>query len=76
MRALFSDPEDEALSRSRGPISYDATFPATLTPRISVPLPTTGLTNGTTYHVPLQPLPEGLGSYTNHPGVECGVPMS
>lgn len=40
-----------------------STFPVTLTPRISVPLPTTGLSNGTTYHIVLSQPGGDLNNY-------------
>lgn len=43
--------------------SYYSTFPVTLTPRISVPLPTTGLSNGTTYHIVLSQPGGDLNNY-------------
>ena len=43
--------------------TYYSTFPTTLTPRISVPLPTTGLSNGATYHVVLSQPGGDLNNY-------------
>lgn len=39
------------------------TAPISLTPRISVPLPTTGLSNGATYHVVIQQAAADLNNY-------------
>lgn len=39
------------------------THTVSYTPRISIPLPTTGLTNGTTYHVVLQQIGSDINNY-------------
>lgn len=44
-----------------------ATAPQYLVPKISVPLPTTGLTNGTTYHVLMQQAGGDLNNYLRMP---------